>query len=390
MEFIEQLKFDITPSFLILAGTAALFWLIQILYYLVIYKKPYAYERKREKIHDLEVEQPAVSVIIASKNEAESIAQNLPAILEQDYPDFEVIVVNMGSTDETDTQLKLLSQKYPNLYHTYVPEEAESYNEKKLALTIGIKAAKNDILLFTEAYCKPVSGLWIQEFANEFKKGKEIVLGFCRLLIPKNVAMRKFISYDNLIHNLKLLSLALYKKPFMGISRNLAYKRELFFDEKGFSSVLFVENGEDDLFINKISKKRTTGVVVSPESMTTSDVVDKLGIWKNLKSKYLYTKRYYSGPSAAIFGFETFSKYIFYLSIAIGITYGVVFKNMTMLSLALFLFLTRYLIQLLVINRYDKTFGSNKYYISMLIFDLFQPVSNLRLRKREKRKRARK
>lgn len=390
MELIEQLKSDITLPFLILAGTASLFWLIQILYYFIIYKKPYAYEHKREKIHALEVEQPSVSVVIASKNEAESIARNLPVILEQNYPNFEVIVVNMGSTDETDTQLKLLSRKYPNLYHTYVPEEAESYNEKKLALTIGIKAAKNDILLFTEAYCKPVSDLWIQEFANEFKKGKEIVLGYCRLYIPKNVAMRKFISYDNLIHNLKFLSLALYHKPFMGISRNLAYKRELFFDQKGFSSVLFIENGEDDLFINRISKKRTTGVVVSSESMTATHVVNRLNVWKNLKSKYLYTKKYYSGPSSLIFGFETFSKYLFYLSIAVGTTYGIVFKNMTMLLLGLFLFLTRYLIQLFVLNRYNKSFDSGKYYLTLPVFDIFQPISNLRLRKREKRKRSRK
>lgn len=389
-QLLEQLKLDINNDFLILAGVAFFLWIIQILYYLILYKKPYAYERKREKIYSLDLEQPSVSVVIASKNEAESIAQNLPAILEQNYSNFEVIVVNMGSTDETDTQLKRLSQQYPNLYHTYVPEEAESYNEKKLALTLGIKAAKNDILLFTEAYCKPVSDMWIQEFANEFKKGKEIVLGFCKFNIPKNVAMRKFILFDNLMQSLKFLSLAIHKKPFMGINRNLAYNRKLFFDEKGFSSVLFIENGEDDLFINKISKQRKTGVVVSAESMTVSDVIDKYSVWKNLKSKYLYTKRFYTGASSTILGLETFTKYLFYFSFALSIVYSVLYSNTTMLAFASLLFLLRYFIQLFVINRYNKTFGSGKYFISMIIFDIFQPISNFRLRKKEIQKRRRK
>ncbi|MDO5665215.1 MAG: glycosyltransferase [Bacteroidia bacterium] len=381
MDLSQYLVFDFSLPFWIISGAILLFFIIQLAYYLVIYRKPYIYEHKRDKTQQVSENLPSVSVVIASKNESENLAKYLPAILEQDYPDFEVIVVNMGSTDETDVLLKSFNQKYSNLYHTYVPAGAEDINEKKLALTLGVKAAKNDIVLFTEAYCVPASHKWIQMFANEFSKGKDIVLGFCKLQIEKKVAMRKFILYDNMIHGLKYLSLAILKKPFMGIGRNLAYKKEIFFDEKGFSSVLNIEGGEDDLLINRIVRKRKVGVAISPESMTQSDVVDNFFTWRALKSKYLYTKQFYRGTSSFIFGLETFSKYMFYLSVVAGIVYGVIFSNYLLIALGVFFLIIRFITQLYVINKNSNLFETGKYHINLFFHDVFQPFNNFKFRK---------
>lgn len=381
MDLSRYLNFDFSPLSWIIFGAVLLFFVIQLIYYLLVYRKPYLYERKRDKSQQVSENLPSVSVVIASKNESENLAKYLPSILEQDYSDFEVIVVNMGSTDETDVLLKALNQKYSNLYHTYVPAGAEDVNEKKLALTLGIKAAKNDVLLFTEAYCVPASGKWIQEFANEFSKGKDIVLGFCKLQIGKKVAMRKFILYDNMIHGLKYLSLALLGKPFMGIGRNLAYRKEIFFEEKGFSSVLNIEDGEDDLFINKIAGKKKVGVVISPESMTQSDVVNNFFTWRALKSKYLYTKQFYRGISSLVFGFETFSKYFFYLSVVAGIIYGVTFDNCLLVVLSVIFLIVRFIVQVCVIGKSSRMFGAGKYHINLLFYDLFQPFNNFKFRK---------
>ena len=386
VDFIENIDFNFDTTFWVLGGTLFFFWFIQIMYYIIIYNRPYRYEKKREKIFSLEVERPSVSVIIASKNEADSLAENLPFILEQNYPNFEVIVVNMGSTDETDTLLKLLSNKYDNLYHTYVPEDAERYNEKKLALTLGVKAAKNDILLFTEAYCKPVSDMWIEQFATRFDKGDDIVLGFCKLNIDKKVYRRKFVLYDNLIFSIKYMSMAILKRTFMGVNRNLAYRREIFYEEKGFSSVLSHDNGEDDLFINRIARRRKVGVVVSPESMTETNVVDKFRVWKNLKSKYLYTKKQYKGSSSFVFAVESFSKYCFYiLSLGLAV-YGIYYQNWAVLAVSVLLFLLRFVTQLVIINRYNKNFGSGRYGLRLIGFDMYQPINNFRFRKYEKKK----
>lgn len=384
MEFSFSSFFDFSSfsySEWIIIGALLFFFLIQLFFYLVLYRKPYSYELKRDKKELADENCPSVSIIIASKNESEDLKKNLPFILNQDYPNFEVIVINSGSTDETDMILNSFNQQYSHLYHTFIPAEAEDVNVKKLALTLGVKAAKNDILIFTEAYCKPVSNQWLKEFAREFDKGYEIVLGFCRLRIDKKVGMRTFIIYDNLIHYLKHLSMAIFRKPFMGIGRNLAYKKELFFREKGYSSVLNIEGGEDDLFINKIANKKNTSVVVSPESMTETDIISRFSIWRAFKSKYLYTKQFYKGFASRVFFWETFSKYMFYILLIAAIAFGLISSNLVLVGFSALLFIVRYIIQLIVINKSARLFNAATFHINLLLFDIFQPFNNLRFRK---------
>src|SRR5699024_8771579 len=145
--------------------------------------------------------------------------------------------------------LKAAEQKYPQLYHTFIPAGADEINEKKLAITLGVKAAKYDIVLFSDSYCRPTSNNWVREFGKEFTKGKDILLGYSKVIFTNKVGLGNFIRYDNLIHHLKFLSMAIAGKPFMGIGRNMAYKKELFFNNKGLSSVLGIDGGEDDLYI---------------------------------------------------------------------------------------------------------------------------------------------
>ena len=365
----------------ILGGTLLLCFLIQLFFYLFFYKRPYSYQKKRGELSVPDEALPAISVIVTSKNSAEELERNLPFIIGQDYPDFEVIVVNRGSTDDTDMVLKAAEQKYARLYHTYVPAEADGINEKKLALTLGIKAAKNDFLLFTEAYCKPCSEHWIKEFGKEFTLGKEVILGFSRLEIPKKTGLRGFMLYDNLIHHLKFLSMAILRKPFMGIGRNLAYKKELFFKHKGYSSILNLEGGEDDLYINRVAPQKKTGVVLSQESMTETDSVNHFSAWRALKSGYLYSKQYYKGFFFRIFGLETFSKYVFYLLLICAIAWGIITKNYTLMAFALLLFVIRYIVQWRVVTLNSRLFNAGKYHINLLLYDIFQPLNNIRFRK---------
>lgn len=388
MDLIKLISSDLSLTFWIIVGLLFVLFVFQLFYYIFILKKPYSYEYKRNMNVPNDSDFPSVSVVIVSKNESDNLANNLPSILDQDYPDFEVIVVNMGSTDETDMLLEGLSLKYSNLYHTFVPSEAENINEKKLALTLGIKAAKNDVLLFTEAYCQPVSNKWIQEYAQQFNNGYEIVLGFNRVDINKKFPMRRFIKFDNLIHHVKFLSLAILKKPFMGLNRNLAYKRSVFFDVKGFSSVLSFEDGEDDLFINRIAKGRKVGVVLSTESITKTEIVTNYSIWRNLKSKYLYSKRFYNGFSSKFFAFESFTKYLFYIASLLCIIYGVYFQNFSLVFISSMLFIVRFIIVLDTINKLNKIFDVNKIHINLILYELFQPLSNYKIRRRiKKRKR---
>ncbi len=381
MDFLVSWINDFSIIEWIVVGALFFFFLMQLCYYLFVYRKPYAYEKKRKSQPLKDEDLPSVSVIISSKNESEALQKNLPFILEQDHPNFEVIVVNSGSTDETDMVLKAAENKYSNLYHTYVPAEAESVNERKLSLTIGIKAAKNEVLLFTDAYCKPCTNQWIREMSSKCVNEKEVVLGYCKLNIERKKRMRSFILYDNLIQNLKLLSMAISKKPFMGIGRNLAYKKELFFKHKGYSSILNVEGGEDDLYINKIANKKNTAVCLSPESMTETNVIQRFSTWRAFKAPYLYTKQFYKGVASFIFGLESFSKYAFYGFLLIASALGFFNSNYVLLGFALLLFIIRFLIQMNVINRNARLFDAGKFHINLLFFDIFQPLNNSRFRK---------
>jgi len=130
-------------------------------------------------------EQPPVSVIICAKDEADNLRRYLPFILQQDYPDFEVIVVNDGSTDETETLLNNLCVEYQNLRTTFVPVGARNLSTKKLGLTLGIKAAKNDLLLFTDADCMPEDNMWVSRMTRNFTREPILYWDMVPILIKK-------------------------------------------------------------------------------------------------------------------------------------------------------------------------------------------------------------
>ena len=381
MDVILAYANDLSLIELTLCAVLLFFFIILILYSLILWRKPYSYQKK---VVDNEVDEgqlPGISVVITTKNDSAELKRNLPYIMDQDYPSFEVIVVNSGSSDDTDIVLTAADQEYSKLYHTFIPSGADDINEKKLAVTVGVKAAKYDIIMFTESYSRPVSKNWIREYGKEFLKGKDILLGYSRIVFPKKVLMRKFISYDNLIHHLKFLSMAIYRKPYMGIGRNMAYRKELFFNNKGFSSILGIEAGEDDLYVNKISNKKNTGVILSHDSITETDSVDSFSTWRSIKSKYLYTKQFYKGPANFIFGFETFSKYGFALTVLMTILVSVFYSNFILLGFAIILFLLRFAVQLFAINKNSSHFDYKKYNIDLLYYEFVQPISNFKFRK---------
>jgi glycosyltransferase involved in cell wall biosynthesis len=96
-------------------------------------------------------ELPPVSVIVCARNEYNNLQEYLPILLSQDYPNYEVIVVDDSSEDETEFLLERLSHQYAHLYHTFVPRGARVVSSKKLALTIGLKAAHHEHILLTDA-----------------------------------------------------------------------------------------------------------------------------------------------------------------------------------------------------------------------------------------------
>ena len=363
-----------------------IFFIVQIFYYFFLFSKPYRHAANNSTGNDVidesEKELPGISIIITAKNEAENLRNNLPFILKQDYPNFQVVVVDNASSDSTDDVLSRFRYNHPNLYVTFIPIDSKTINDKKLALTLGIKAAKHDILLFTEPDTNPLSNKWVYEYAKTFDKGKDVVLGCCQIEINKSY-FKNYMLYDNLFSGIKYSSMALAKKPYMGIGRNMAFRKDLFFEHKGFSSVLNIEDGEDNVFINRIATKENTAVIVSSDSMVVSNVVDSFSNWRSIKTKYLTTQKYYTNNATKVLTFEVFSRYAFYLLFAMLFVIGLLSSLNFLLLFALFLFSIRYFTQLWVLNKNSRIYNAGKFRFLLPLLDLLTPVANYLFLQRE-------
>lgn len=366
---------------LILLVVIGVLLLIQTFYYTYIYGRIYAHNRavKREEVHFTN-EQPPLSVILSARNEAENLRQLLPLILEQEYPQFEVIVINDGSTDETDAVLSFFEERYPHLYHSFSPSTARYVSRKKLALTLGIKASKYDWVLFTEPDCRPVSNQWLKLMARNFTPHTQIVLGFSGY-DRGHGWLHKRIAFDSLFSSLRYLGFALLGKPFMGIGRNMAYRKALFFAQKGYSAHLNLQRGDDDLFINKVATRENTRVETALEATVRAIPADSFKEWREEKLSYMATSRYFQGSQKRLLGLETASRILFYLTSFGTAAFALVHAHWLVAGLALLLWFLRLIPQAIILNKTATDMGDNRhYYFSLPLFDLLLPFQTLKFK----------
>jgi len=362
---------------IILLASLGLFLIIQVIYYFSLYNQLHAHNKTANEGDMIyETDLPPVSVIISARNESENLQKNLPYVLEQDYPNFEVIVINDGSTDESEDVLTIFEEKYTNLYHTFTPDGARYISRKKLAITLGIKASKHNWLVFTDADCRPASNDWLKLMARNFSPRTDIVLGYSGYEQEKGWFQRK-VAFSNLFMSMRYLGFALINKPYMAIGRNMAYRKELFFKNKGFSSHLNLQRGDDDLFINEVATPFNTRVETSPNAVIRMEPAYSFKSWKEEKVSYLATSHYYHGLQRYWLGFETTSRLLFITATIAAIVVGAINMQWIVLGVALLAYILRYIMQVIIINQTAADFGEKKYYLTLPIFDIIQPLDVL-------------
>ena len=280
--------------------------LIQSGYYLLVYLRFLLYKpetrRKSSK---------GISVIICARNEAENLARFLPGVLEQDYPEFEVVVVNDGSADGTEDLLSEMTGRYSHLRFTSIPANEKFTHGKKLALTVGLKSARYDHVLLTDADCYPVSNQWLQKMASNLTRNRRIVLGYGGYERGRGL-LNSMIRYETVFTAIQYLSFAIKGRPYMGVGRNLAYEKSLFFENRGFASHYHLRSGDDDLFINEIADGSNTVVEISRESHTWSIPEPTFRDWVKQKQRHLSAgTRYNTGTKIRLAG-ELISRTLYY------------------------------------------------------------------------------
>lgn len=370
---IEVYDFSFSFIELIAFGLLCLAFIHQLYFYLRYLNGVLRLRRKikKNKINYV-TELPPVSVIICSKDEADNLRQFLPFVLQQDYPDYEVIVINDGSTDQTEKLLNDLSLDYPHLRTTFVPVGVTNLSTKKLGLTLGIKAAKNELLLFTDADCMPEDTLWIERMARNFTEETEFVLGYGAYFNKKGF-LNRLITYDTLFIALQYMGMAIAKKPYMGVGRNLAYRKETFFAHKGFASTLILKSGDDDLLVNQACNSKNTRVEISPDSVTWSEPNTKFSGWFNQKERHLSVSSFYKSSSKFRLTLEPISRGLFYLAVIISLVFG----NVIIQIATVLLFVARLIVQLIIINRSSRHFAERHYFLILPLLDISLPLISL-------------
>lgn len=364
---------------LILMGIVFFLFLIQILYYLLDLRRPYKMIKRgmnKNESGDSIGTNPPVSIIIYAKNESVNLQENLPAILNQDYPEFQVIVVNDGSTDESDDILKAFELKYKNLYHTFIPEEAKYVSRKKLAMTVGIKAAKYDYLLFIEANCHPQGSQWISSMMSTYEPQTDIVIGFASYIESKGF-FHKLVGYDNLLSGMRMMSSALCRRPFTATGSNLSYRKSLFFDNKGFSDSLELHAGEDDLFVNETATSTNTEVLLNTEGLTAMMPYYRFKVWKEMKVSQAATRRFYRGWQMAYYRMEVFTRFLFWIAALFTAIYCLINSLWIIGGSALLLLFIRLIIAERVMYKSSIVLGQQFSVFSFPFLEVFLPIYEL-------------
>jgi cellulose synthase/poly-beta-1,6-N-acetylglucosamine synthase-like glycosyltransferase len=310
-----------------------------------------------------------VSVIICARNEAENLDNFLPSVLEQDYPDYEVIVVNDCSEDESYDVLGKFIKQYPHLRVSNVNKDPKFTHNKKFAQFIGIKAAKNNILVFTDADCQPESDKWLAGMVARFTPETEFVLGYGGYLKEKGF-LNKYIRNESMTIAMQYLGMAIRGIPYMGVGRNLAYRRRLFFENKGFGSHNHVISGDDDLFVNTMATGKNTKVEFSPGTHTRSVPCSSVGEWIKQKKRHLTTAPYYKLSHKVLLILEPLSRILFYATAAILFSFLFYWKA------AIIIFAVRLGVQVTIIFLVQKRLNETGLLGYSLFFDIFSPLIN--------------
>lgn len=285
---------------------------IQFLYYLIVFGK-FAYA-KSQKNNPKKI---PVSVIVCAKNEAENVSKFIPLLLEQDYPDYEIVLIDDASSDNTLDIFEAFEKQHSNIRLVKVVNNEAFWGNKKFALTLGIKAAKKEYLLFTDADCYPTSKDWIKEMSSQFTLHKTIVLGYGAYEKIPGSFLNKIIRFETMLSAVQYFSWAKAGLPYMGVGRNLAYKKEEFFNVNGFIDHMKIRSGDDDLFINQAAKGKNTTICFTPESFTYSKPKTKFKDWFTQKRRHVSTSTFYKP-------FDRFQLGLFYSSQLLFIVLSIV------------------------------------------------------------------
>lgn len=371
-ELIQQLV-EMDLGFQILLGALLLLFFIQLYYYIYYFAAPI---RQLKKDITFKSQRPNVSIIVCAQNEQENLKTFIPKLLAQQYNGkFEVVVVNDGSTDDSNDVLERMAQEHSNLKISFLPKAAKYMSRKKMCLSIGIKAATYDVLVFTDADCQPTSKYWLDMIASHHNSQNNVVLGASRFEKIEGL-LGNLIDYDNLFSTMQYMGYAICGKPFRGTIRNLSYNKSTYYKAKSFSQHLNLESGEDDIIL-KDANVQQAAVELREGAITISNRALTPSSYRHTKEQRLDCKKRYKSSIKLSLFVEKASRMLFYLTSLAAIVVLALNEQWVGLSIAFTIFLLRYTTQFFVLYKNSKWLGSPTHPFGQVVFDIFLPIYEL-------------
>ncbi len=322
------------------------------------------------KATETATEEP-ISVILTAHNQAEALRRNLPAILEQEYDEFEVVVVNDASTDDTEDVLTQLELAYPHLRHTFTPADARYVSHKRLSLTLGIKSARHEWLLLTEADCRPLTPYWLRSMSRHFGPDIQMVLGYANYERDKRGLSHKAVFF-NLFHQMQYLPWAMRHKAYRCSPDNLAYRKSLFMSHQGFASDVSLLEGATELLANRHSTNTNTAVALSPEAKIECALPVSAKQWRLKRTYYMETRRHFKGTFRyrLCFNLKQCVVPLFYLAAAAAAGWGAWHRQWIAVGVVAALTLLLCALKSVWFNRSARALGERSYLLSFWWYEL--------------------
>jgi glycosyltransferase involved in cell wall biosynthesis len=358
--------FSAEPLHIILLGLFLIMAIIQVWYWLNYYRRA-AYAVPG--VSDPSEKVPPVSVVICARNEAENLARFLPSVLEQDYPAYEVVVVNDCSEDNSDDVLGDLMKRYPHLRVSMIQKDPDFAHTKKLAMLIGIKAAQNDLLVFTDADCRPASPKWLSNVASAASGDADIIIGYGAYMPEKGV-LNRYIRYETMFAAMQYFGMAMAGVPYMGVGRNLAYRKSYFFSRGGFGPHNHILSGDDDLFVNRNATADNVSLMLSHDSFTLSVAQNKVAAWAKQRRRHFTAAAYYKKNDKLRLFLEPLSRVVYY---------GLLVALLIMLvswPVAAAIAASRLVMRSVILRRASARFNEPRLWFFSLFFDILAPLAS--------------
>lgn len=330
--------------------------LIQLIFYWVVFSRLAFFRKKSAQTSEFE----PVSVVVCAHDAYDDLVKLIPRLLYQDYPDYEIVIVNDCSDDDTESFLKEVALNEPKIKPVNIRQHLNFFQGKKFPLSVGIKSAKHDLLLLTDADCQPESDQWIRSMAQSYKSKTELVLGYGPYTRHKGL-LNKLIRFDTLHIAIQYLSFALCGLPYMGVGRNLSYRKSTFYRNNGFISHYQIRSGDDDLFVSQVANERNTEICIDLDARVESEPKRTWSEWVHQKRRHYSTGLMYKFKTKLALGAYSCSQILFYACMVVVLclkpSFCIAANNLYFYLVIAGAFIVRYASQVIVFCATAKRLG---------------------------------